>query len=90
MNEACTGDSPMHPFVSGGVGLSVYMFAHAHGCALPQAPAATALPSSTSGPLIYAMRGAVHSLVPRLAAALSPGGFPTAAFGKKGPFTGRQ
>lgn len=36
-------------------------------------------------PLIYAMRRASHSLVPHLAAALSPGGFPRPAFGRKGP-----
>lgn len=81
------GQPRVHPC---GSGLSVGAFAHTNGCALPWAPAAAALPSSTSGPLIYATRGAVHSLVPRLAAALSPGGFPTAAFGKKGPFSGRQ
>lgn len=37
-------------------------------------------------PLMYAVEeGAGHLLVPRLAAALSPGGFPTAALGRKGP-----
>lgn len=45
------------------------------------------LPSS-GPPLIYAMRRASRSLVPHLAAALSPGGFPRAAFEKKGPFSG--
>lgn len=34
---------------------------------------------------MYAMGGGGHLLVPRLAAALSPGGFPTAALGRKGP-----
>lgn len=84
------GAAPCAPVWEWGVELSVGAFAHTNGCALPWAPAAAALPSSTSGPLIYATRGAVHSLVPRLAAALSPGGFPTVAFGKKGPFSGRQ
>lgn len=45
-------------------------------------------PPSSGSPLIYATRRASHSLVPHLAAALSPGGFPRAAFGKKGPFSG--
>lgn len=50
----------------------------------PQAPAAAARPSPTSGPP-NVCHGGGHLLVPRLAAALSPGGFPTAALGRKGP-----